>query len=176
MKIFIAGPRAVLELNNVIITRMNNIIKQGFEILVGDASGIDYAIQRECYNKGYKSLKVYATNGYARNNIGKWTVEKVDVPKKLKGFDYYAAKDYQMAVDADYGFMIWNGVSKGTLNNMINLLKLNKTVMLYFTPHNKLYKITNMNGLEFLINKLDHNIRIVYDKLNNTIEQLSLNL
>jgi len=176
MKIFIAGPRAVSELNHAITNRIDNIIKQDFEILVGDASGIDSAIQRECYNKGYKSVKVYASNGSARNNVGNWKVELVDVPNRLKGFEYYAAKDYQMAVDADYGFMIWNGKSKGTLNNMINLLKFNKMVILYYIPEGNLYKITNMNGLKFLVDQLDNDVKKLYHKLINKTEQLSLSL
>jgi hypothetical protein len=176
MKIFIAGPRAVSDLNKAVINRIDNIIKQDFEILVGDASGIDTAIQRECFGKGYKAVKVYATNGSARNNIGSWTVEQIDVPKKLKGFDFYAAKDYQMAVDADYGLMIWNGKSKGTLNNMINLVKLNKLIMLYFIPDGKFYKISNLNGLEFLVDQLDNEVRIFFDKFSKKTEQLTLSL
>jgi hypothetical protein len=176
MKIFIAGPRAVSDLNHAIVSRIDNIIKQDFEILVGDASGIDAAIQKECYKKGYKSVKVYASNGSARNNVGNWKVELVDVPEKLKGFEYYAAKDYQMAVDADYGFMIWNGKSKGTLNNMINLLKFNKMVILYFIPDGKFYKITNMNEMKILVDQLDNDVKKLYDKFNNKTEQLSLSL
>lgn len=34
-----------------------------------------------------------------------------------------------MAKAADYGFMIWNGKSKGTLNNIINLVQYNKNVL-----------------------------------------------
>ncbi|GMQ56422.1 hypothetical protein AN1V17_08150 [Vallitalea sediminicola] len=176
MKIFVAGPRAVTELSGTIISRIDNIIKQDFEILVGDANGIDSAIQKECFNRGYKLVKIYATNGSVRNNIGKWNVECVDVPKKLKGFEYYAAKDYQMAIDADYGFMIWNGRSKGTLNNMINLLKFDKMVMLYFIPDGKLYKISNINGLNFLVDQLDNDVKNLYEKFLKKTEQLTLSL
>jgi hypothetical protein len=39
-----------------------------------------------------------------------------------------------MAVEADYGFMLWDGVSKGTLNNILNLLERGKKVVVYFNP------------------------------------------
>ena len=39
---------------------------------------------------------------------------------------YYRAKDLAMVEDADCGFMIWNGESKGTLNNILNLLYMDK--------------------------------------------------
>lgn len=42
-----------------------------------------------------------------------------------------------MAKNADIGFMIWNGKSKGTFNNMINLLNLGKEVILYYVPTKK---------------------------------------
>ena len=34
---------------------------------------------------------------------------------------------------ADYGFMIWDGESVGTLHNILNLAK-GKLVVVYFTP------------------------------------------
>lgn len=38
-----------------------------------------------------------------------------------------------MAKDADMGFMIWDGKSRGTLNNMLDLVLQNKTCEVYFT-------------------------------------------
>ncbi len=49
-------------------------------------------------------------------------------------FLYHTAKDLAMAEEADYGFMLWDGVSKGTLNNILNLLERGKKVVAYFSP------------------------------------------
>ena len=43
-----------------------------------------------------------------------------------KGRDLYTLKDISMAEDADYGLMVWDGESKGTLNNILLMKKLNK--------------------------------------------------
>jgi hypothetical protein len=43
---------------------------------------------------------------------------------RSKDFAYYAAKDLAMAQDAKCGVMLWDGRSKGTLNNIQNLLRL----------------------------------------------------
>ena len=55
-----------------------------------------------------------------------------------------------MAEDADYGFMIWNGKSRGTLSNMVNLVGFNKEVLLYFTPHKKFYYINCLDRIQGL--------------------------
>ena len=36
-----------------------------------------------------------------------------------KDFHFHAAKDLAMAETADYGFMLWDGLSKGTLSEHI---------------------------------------------------------
>ncbi|WP_407272665.1 hypothetical protein [Radiobacillus sp. PE A8.2] len=77
----------------------------------------------------YSNVKVYASNGRTRNNIGGWEVINVKVAPDVKGFNFYAAKDLAMAEAADYGFMIWNGISRGTHNNILNLINRNKKVL-----------------------------------------------
>ena len=56
-----------------------------------------------------------------------------------------------MASETDYGFMIWDGKSKGTLNNIINLLKENKKVLVYFSPNKEFYKLITFDDLEKLL-------------------------
>jgi len=150
MKIFIAGPRALSAIDKNVQDKLDSIINQKFSILVGDANGIDKAIQKYFFEHNYKSVFVYASRGRARNNIGKWDVQNIEVPESIKGFDFYATKDKAMADNADYGLMIWNGKSKGTLNNIINLTKQRKNVLLYFTPHNKFYLIRDLETAEKL--------------------------
>ena len=151
MKVFIAGPRAVSKLDNFVEERLYNIYNNNFTVLVGDASGVDKSIQNFYLNLKYKNVIVFASEGKARNNIGNWQVENVNVDEKLKGFDFYAQKDIAMAKNADYGFMIWNGKSKGTLNNVINLILNNKKVLIYFIPKNKFICIDDESKLKHLI-------------------------
>lgn len=166
MKIFIAGPRALKSLNKAVKERLTNILDNNFTILVGDANGIDRQIQQFCFDNKYNSVKIFASNGKARNNIGEWEVENIEVSPTIKGFDFYAAKDLEMAKHADYGFMIWNGKSKGTLNNIYNLIKLNKRVLVYLTTTKTFYVINNINDIEGL--KLAKEIPQVEENNNNS--------
>lgn len=67
-----------------------------------------------------------------------------------------------MAKKADVGFMIWNGKSKGTFNNIINLLEFDKQVVLYYLPNQKVYYFKKKDELkEFLVTnvKLDSKLK-----------------
>ena len=151
MKVFIAGPRAINELELNVIKQLEKIYDSNYTVIVGDADGIDGSVQRYFYNRNYQNVCIFASNGRARNNIGSWQVEKVIVENNIKGFDFYVAKDLEMVKQADYGFMIWNGESKGTFNNMINLINLNKEVLLYYIPTKKFYQIKNSEDLDKFI-------------------------
>lgn len=177
MNIFIAGPRVMRSVNDRVADRINSMIEKDYTILVGDANGIDKAIQSYLLKRKYENVKVYASNGRARNNLGKWTVEKVEVPKNIKGFEFYAAKDLKMAEDSDYGFMIWNGKSKGTLNNSINLLLMNKKLIIFFAPEKVLYNIDSLKGLENFVKKCDLTTQSLFmDLLKSKDTQLKLEI
>jgi hypothetical protein len=46
-----------------------------------------------------------------------------------------------MAADADYGFMIWDGKSRGTRQNILELVKLNKRSIVFVEPTNETVQI-----------------------------------
>jgi len=90
------------------------------------------------------------------------------------------AKDIEMAKKANFGFMIWDGKSAGTLNNVIQLIKQNKKVVIYFTPENTFINIANIEDIMSLINKckkeelkkIDQKIKL--KNLLNEFNQLNL--
>lgn len=53
---------------------------------------------------------------HCRNNVANWLTREVAAPRGAKGFDYYSVKDRAMAEAAEYGLMLWDGKSKGTVN------------------------------------------------------------
>jgi len=165
MKIFIAGPRAISSLNKNFEDRLYGIYEKNYAVLVGDANGVDKAVQKYFWNLNYSNVIIYASNGKVRNNLGQWPVESVQVSAKIKGFDFYAAKDKAMANSADYGFMLWNGESKGTLNNIINLLNENKRVLVFFSPKSSFICIDNFDKLDTLLCSCNDGTRILFDKL-----------
>lgn len=162
MKVFIGGARQLHTLNESVIEKLNNILAQNFDILIGDANGIDTSVQKYCHDHDYKNVTVYASNGRARNNIGNWEIKNVQVDKNVTGFDFYAAKDFKMAQDADCGFMIWNGKSRGTWNNVVNLCRQKKVVVIYVSVQKKIRKFSNiqeaMEFKEYLENSSTPNI------------------
>jgi len=166
MKVFIAGPRAIRKLDVRVEEKLGNICHKNYTVLVGDADGVDSAVQRYFSDHQYRNVIVFACEGKARNNIGNWDVRNIAIPKKLRGFDYYAVKDKAMSVDADCGFMIWNGESRGTLNNIINLRNADKMPVVYLTKTKLFYKIDSAEKLQELLAVCEQSTRVVYERLN----------
>jgi hypothetical protein len=150
-KVFIGGSRKIISLNAEIRTRLDNIIEKGYAVLVGDANGADKAVQKYLFEKGYAQVSVFCMEQECRNNIGNWETRRIQSIKGKKDFSYYSLKDAEMAKEADYGFMLWDGKSNGTLNNMLNLLKGNKKVLVYFSPKLTFYKLLTFMDLESLL-------------------------
>ena len=46
-----------------------------------------------------------------------------------------------MAKDASCGFMIWDGISKGTLTNVVNLVEAGKKVLLYYSKGKRFFTL-----------------------------------
>ncbi|HOC09905.1 MAG TPA: hypothetical protein PKN88_10285, partial [Bacillota bacterium] len=92
-------------------------------------------------------VNVYAIQGKARNTVGNWPVVDVEVNRRLKGFDYYAAKDVKMAEVADYGFMLEKILLRcdNVTTSLYNSL-LNKTEQLSIMEENDAYVKTGRNN------------------------------
>lgn len=154
-KVFFGGSRKLTHLNRAIKERADNIVAKGFEVLIGDANGADKAMQKYLAEKGYKNVIVFCMSGTCRNNLGNWQTKIVASNGDKKDFNYFAAKDKEMSDKADYGFMVWDGKSKGTLNNIVNLLQGNKYVLVYFSPSKKFFTLKSASELENLLRKCD---------------------
>lgn len=152
-KIFIGGSRKVTRLNEIIRKRISNIIDQNLAIYVGDANGADRAVQTFLSEKEYKNVSVFCSGMKCRNNVGKWKTVNIEVASELRGIKFYMAKDYEMAKLADYGFMLWDGKSAGTLNNVLNLLKLDKKTLIYFSPTKQFHTIFSLSDLEAILKR-----------------------
>ncbi len=179
-KVFIAGPREVKKLDNKVLVKLKAIKDKGYTVYVGDANGVDKLVQEFYKGLSYKNLEVFASNGRARNNLGAWKVNNIKVDKSIKNFNFYAEKDKAMARKAEYGFMIWNGKSRGTLNNMINLRKENKNILLYFMPLKEFYYIETNGALLKIVNSCDEDTKKLYlnllDGLAKQSKQISMEI
>jgi hypothetical protein len=150
--LFIGGSRAVSRLNGIISEKLDDLIQRNCRILVGDANGADKAVQQHLATRGYREVVVYCMDN-CRNNLGNWPTNQVRRPGARKDFAYYAAKDLAMAQDAKCGVMLWDGKSKGTLNNIQELTKAGKKTLVYFAPEKTFHKIESGQHLEELLQR-----------------------
>lgn len=125
--IFLSGSRAITILPEPALPGLHAITSQNLPIIIGDAAGADAVLQRHLHYSGYRNVTVFCSGATCRNNIGNWPVQHVSVPRHVgSGFQFYAAKDRAMAARADFGFMLWDGHSPGTLINVMRLAEAGK--------------------------------------------------
>ncbi|MBA3017874.1 MAG: hypothetical protein KKH17_05020 [Proteobacteria bacterium] len=153
--VFIGGSRRITRLSQAIQSRLDNIIDKGFTVVVGDANGVDKSVQKYFASKHHKNVIVFCMGGACRNNIGNWETRNISPQRAKRDFNYYATKDIQMANEASCGFMIWDAKSKGTLNNIINLLKRQKKVLVYVSLDKSFSTLHSMEDLFPLLTKCD---------------------
>lgn len=150
-KVFISGSMRIKHLDNGVLNRINKIVNSNFQVIVGDANGVDSSIQEYLNTMRSKSVVVYCTGEQPRNNIGRWLVKKVRANTAPGTRAYYTAKDIKMADDCDYGLMVWDAKSTGTLSNAIELLKRKKISLVYINKLKEFLKIKSVSDLEKLI-------------------------
>ncbi|MCI9407028.1 MAG: hypothetical protein HFK06_01575 [Clostridia bacterium] len=148
MKVFIGGSISIKYLDYEVQDELDKIMQGELDILIGDAYGVDSLIQKYCYKNGYNNVKIYACNGKARNNIGSWSVEAINVSNNLSGRDFYTQKDIEMSAVCDYGFMIWDGKSKGTFANIKRLNMCGKGGKVYLSNKRKMTDINDLKDFK----------------------------
>lgn len=125
MKVFVSGSISIKSLPQIAIEKLNRIMEQNLTIIIGDANGIDSLVQKYLSENSYSNVNVYCAGNYIRNNFANWPT--VYVPSmNLTGRALYTLKDKEMAKEADFGMMIWDGQSKGTKANINEMTKLGK--------------------------------------------------
>ena len=145
MKIFISGSMSIKKLDQVIILKIDEIIAKHNTILVGDAGGVDWEIQKYLAGKNHQNVLVYYSSEKCERNAGKWPEIYVENPENIQGQEKYFLKDIKMTKDADYGLMIWDGHSQGTKNNILNMKKINKKFEVYC--NNTFYSQDDINQI-----------------------------
>lgn len=150
MTIFIAGSIKIKELAPKVLARLDSLITKGYEVVLGDADGVDLAVQQHLNQSGYSQVTVYSIN-QPRNNAGNWPVEAIPIKKERIGRRECMKKDHTMAEEADYGFMIWDCRSPGTVNNILNLLNLGKQSLVYGNPEDEFRTVRSIDDFDHLL-------------------------
>lgn len=141
IRVFIGGSRKIIKLSPAVTARIDKIIESDFRVLIGDASGVDRCVQQYLAEKQYENVVVFHTADCCRNNVGNWETYSIPASHGQKGFEFYAIKDLAMAKAADYGLMIWDGKSRGTLNNVRNLLNEGKKVVVFLSADQSFHAV-----------------------------------
>jgi adenine-specific DNA-methyltransferase len=114
-KVLISGSMSIKykDLPSEVFASLDRIMAQGFEILIGDAPGVDSGIQWYLQSRNYTKVTVYySIEGNRTKPRNNWGFETVGIVGS------YGDRDKAMCEIADYGLAIWNGHSRGTAGNI----------------------------------------------------------
>lgn len=174
-KIFISGSMRIKKLDPKVKDRIDNIVHSDFSILLGDADGVDASIQELLNSKGYTKVTIFCSGDKVRNNIGRWKVEKIQTDYQKNTRLFFTAKDIQMAKECDYGFMVWDSKSTGTLSNVYELLSQGKKSLVFVNKLKAFKKIGKVTDFEDLLSVMSTSAFEKADKkihLNKKIQEL----
>lgn len=150
-KIFISGSMGIKRIDKKVEERIDNIINSNFPILLGDADGVDTSVQELVKSKEYKNVIIYCSGANVRNNLGRWEVKKIETGYEKNSRLFFTAKDIQMAKECDYGLMVWDSKSTGTLSNIYELLSRGKKSLIFVNKMKEFTKVTNLDEFEKLV-------------------------
>lgn len=149
--VFIAGSIKIKRLDKAVKDRLDRIIDLKFDIVVGDADGADTSIQSHLFEREAKLVTVFCSGEKPRNNVGEWKIRKIKTQHTPGTRSFFTAKDIEMARAADYGFMIWDAKSTGTLSNVIELLQQKKKTVVFVNKEKVFLTVGGTDQLDELI-------------------------
>lgn len=150
-KVFISGSMQIKNLDAKVTQRIQNIIDSKFDVILGDADGVDSSIQQFLADQKLETVTIYCSGSIPRNNIGRWPLKCIQSEHSVGTRAYFTAKDIQLAKDCDYGLMIWDTKSTGTLSNVIELLKQSKKSLVFINKLKEFKTVTTVKDLEELV-------------------------
>jgi hypothetical protein len=157
--VFIAGSISISRLHEKVQDRIHNIVSSNFNVVVGDADGADTSIQKCLHDNQANKVTVYCTGDTPRNNVANWPVHRVDSKARAGSRAFFTAKDLEMARSSDYGLMVWDCKSTGTLSNVIELLKERKKSVVFVNKSKDFVTVADRAGLDCLLDFMSDHAR-----------------
>lgn len=132
-KVFVSGSISIKTLPKAVCDRLINIISKNMHVLVGDALGIDFLVQKFFADREYYNVTVYSIASNPRNLYSsRFNIKSVDVSDDIKKErERQQCKDKQMSQDSDYSLIIWDCESKGSYANILRSLELDKRIVVF---------------------------------------------
>jgi len=157
--VFIAGSISISQLHEKVQERIKNIVSGDLNVVVGDADGADTSIQ-ECLRAYHaKKVTVFCTGETPRNNVANWPVHHVQSKARSGTRAFFTAKDVEMAKNSDFGLMVWDCKSTGTLSNVIELLKAKKKSVVFVNKNKDFVTVGDKSGLDHLLHFMSEHAR-----------------
>ncbi len=128
--VFVGGSRQVSRLGSQERRELQRHVEERVRFLVGDANGADKAVQKWLCESKYENVVVFCSGDACRNNLGRWETRNIGTGRRTRDYAFYAAKDREMARECESGLMIWDGLSVGTILNVLRLVRAEKEVLL----------------------------------------------
>lgn len=157
--VFVAGSLSIKRLHPRFLECIDRILDSDLSVVVGDADGADTSIQKALADRGATSVTVYCSGSRPRNNVGDWPVHHVETGYEPGSRAFFTAKDVEMAEAADYGLMMWDTKSTGTLSNVIELLKRGRTSRVFVNKEQRLVTVKDSAGLMALVEVMSEGAR-----------------
>lgn len=156
--IFIGGSREILELPEPVNERIGAIVAAEHGVLIGDAPGADTEAQSLLAGYRYEHVGVFHAGNEPRNNLGDWAAYHVPPPDGAQGYAAHAEKDREMARRADFGLMVWDGVSPGTALNVLRLALIGSPCVVYDTARIVVRTIRNPGDWRGMLHEAGHEV------------------
>lgn len=162
--VFIAGSIKIKNINPLFVERIENVVSEGMDIVVGDANGADTSIQKELVRLAAKNVTVYCTGREPRNNIGNWQTEQVKSSAAPGSRAFFTAKDIKMAERAEFGLMLWDAASTGTLSNVFELLSQGKKSVVFINRDKRFVNVKSTDDVLPLVSVMTQGARRAADQ------------
>lgn len=135
--VFISGSLSIRQLRPAVMERLCVIVDQELSVVIGDAPGVDAAVQRFLADCGVRHVTVFCGGPNPRHNIGAWPVRQVrtNAPSGTRAF--HSAKDREMSGLAGAGFVIWDGASPGSRANIQHLCERGRYVVVFLRTEDR---------------------------------------
>lgn len=172
--VFIAGSMNITRLDHNVKERIDKIIASNFNVVVGDADGVDKSIQSYLFEHGARNAVVYCSGYQPRNNVGSWPVRNIDSMHTPGSRAFFTAKDIEMAKVADYGLMIWDAKSTGTLSNVIELLIRKKKTVVFVNKEKEFKTVADVPNLEALAMCMSEHARLKADEKIHLFDKIEI--
>ena len=162
--VFISGSISIKRLHPMFVERVANIVREGLPVVIGEAYGADASIQAKLAERSASNVTVFCSGENPRNNLGGWPVQRVRSSARSGTREYFAAKDIEMAKRAEFGLMLWDAASAGTLSNVIELLSQGKTSVVFVNRETRFLNVKKVDDVLELVSCMSDGARKKADR------------